>query len=152
MHVLTILLLGVMCPCTLQSGAVSDLALLTRAEKEHPVTSLKSPLAESSPLPAVPEPLSMVVKSERMSEAPAVNLLSLWRVKILLALLIVAILGSLAVAGVYTVRVFGCLLDEKSSIEDGVESSSLQRLLESHASRYGSLFADRKEAIIVSGQ
>ena len=149
-----------------QSGAVSDLALMTRTEGEHPAISLKSPVADGAVLPPIPEPRSMLIKREEFvaseddshSSTPAPNILNLWRVRILLALLILAIVGSVGVAAVYTARVFG-ILPESSEVVESVSKStsveedpeSLTRLLHSQTFRgYGSLFvSDEKQAIIM---
>lgn len=146
--------------CTFQSGAVSDLALLTRAEKQHPAAVVKSTSTDGG-IKVPPHVHSMVVKSESLlpelemgAVVPSESLLSLWRVKIILMFLILAIVGALGVAVVYTARVFGwdttAAEEPTKSVEDG--SDSLSNLLHSSTmSRYASLFgtSGNKKSIIL---
>ena len=129
------------------SVSVPDLAILAKTVATNQVK-----------IPPPPTVTNLVLQTELPAKPEQVDYLSLWRVRILLTILIIAITGALGVAVVQTARVFGLVADDneietkKSAVEQDPES--LTRLLTSHTMRgYGSVFTNalstNKEAALI---
>jgi cytoskeletal protein RodZ len=141
------------------SAVVSDLGLVSRANNARADSLLghhnKSTVI-SSPMKTSPRTDGSNRKSEtKSSSTKLADSLSLWKVRVLLGIVIVAIAAALIVAVINAARVFGLISDpseenarlvaaQKEANQTAEEDpESLTKLLQSHTMRsYGSLFSN----------
>jgi hypothetical protein len=141
------------------SAVVSDLALMAHGHQPNPAAVLGPHKEKVAIDESVKKLKSMVMRSDMVdedqprkteeSDEPG-EALTLWRVRILLAVIIVSIVAALAIAVVHTARVFGILPDfgssksVASSPKDEGDPESLKRLLSSQTGEgFGAIFASR---------
>jgi hypothetical protein len=150
MHVIFCTVLALMAPLGRTSAVATDLAMLARSPDDHPAANLIGMQVEE-PRPRAPvSGKSMVHKHESSPtmESTESQPLHLWRVRIALAVVIIAMVAALGSLAVHAAQVFGLLPDDKREIpaspKEEADPESLTRLLNMQSIRgYGAIFSSR---------
>lgn len=142
-------------PLVSASAVATDLAMLARSPEDHPAANLPGVKQDDDRQEAHISRKSMVHKHERHRHAAThavvaeeAQPLNLWRVRIALAVVILAMVGALGSLAIHTAQVFGYLPDDKReapvSPKAEADPESLTRLLNMQSIRgYGAIFSSR---------
>jgi hypothetical protein len=137
------------------SAVASDLAILARSPGDHPAANLPG-MKQGAEEVAVPKRTRSLVhkheskhqRAQSETSSQQHQPLSLWRVRLALAIVVIAIVASLGALVVHSARVFGYLPDEKResplSPKADADPESLTRLLNMQSiGGYGAIFSNR---------
>ena len=139
------------------SAVASDLAFMAHGHETHPATTINS--KSSTQTVKSTNEKSMLLHSNELGKSESISVvsidqpdevLSLWRVRILLGVLIVSMIVALGIAVIHTGRVFGLFPEAglsviaASSPKSEADPESLTRLLSSQTSEgFGAILATR---------
>ena len=125
------------------SAVASDLAMLARSPDDHPAAKLPGIKSVDTPPKESASRKSLVVRGDS-SAVQDQHPLSLWRVRVALAVVIIAIVAALGSLAVHTARAFGLLPEREetpASPKGETDPESLTRLLNMQSIRgYSAIF------------
>jgi hypothetical protein len=137
------------------SAVASDLAMLARSPNDHPVAKLPGIKDDDAKMKRTSQHKTLLHRHESNnnlktagSQSNEESPLNLWRVRIALGVVIIAMVAAIASLATHTARVFGWLPEEKTeaplSPKSQSDPESLTRLLNMQSIRgYGAIFSSR---------
>lgn len=138
------------------SAVASDLAMLARSPDDHPVAKLPGVKADDSRVRRASQGKTLVHRHEskqygrtKPDEDTDAQPLNLWRVRIALAVVILAMVAAVVSLATHAAKVFGWLPEDKAeaplSPKSQADPESLTRLLNMQSIRgYGAIFSSRR--------
>lgn len=143
MRAIGILFVVAMFQGTQGSAVASDLAMLARSPDDHPASKLPGVKSPDVPSKESASRKSLVVRGDSKAVQEQ-HPLSLWRVRVALAVVIIAIVTALGSLAVHSARVFGLWPDRQESPvspKGDTDPESLTRLLNMQSIRgYSAIF------------